>query len=135
MREITVNASLEEIRRITGHVNALLKELACPERIRIQIDVAIDEVFSNISRYAYYPETGQATVRLEVERDPLCVVITFIDRGAPYNPLTAKEPDLSLPARKRPVGGLGLFMVRRIMDGVTYGYRDGQNILTIRKRI
>ncbi len=108
MREITVNASLEEISRVTDFINTQLAELGCSERIRIQVDVAVDELFGNIVRYAYKPEVGEATVRVDVEDDPLSVIITFIDHGVPFDPLTKEFRDTTgLPARERPIGGLG----------------------------
>lgn len=136
MREMTVEASLDQIRPVTDFVNRELAECGCSERIRIQVDVAIDELFGNIVKYAYHPDTGPATVRVDVENDPLCVIITFIDRGVPYDPLSAEFVDTTrLPAKERPIGGLGLFMVKKTMDGISYRYQDGQNILTIRKKI
>ena len=136
MREITVEASLARIGAVTDFVNEQLAELGCPDGIRIQIDVAIDELFGNIARYAYGADTGEATVRMDVEDEPRSVVITFIDRGAPFDPLAWEMPDTThLPARQRPIGGLGLFMVKKTMDGVAYDYRNGQNMLTIRKKL
>ena len=100
------------------------------------MDVAIDEIFSNIAHYAYNPETGPATVRVEVEENPLSVVITFMDHGIPYDPLAEERPDTTkLSASERPIGGLGLFIVKKTMDDVSYAYKDGQNILTIRKKV
>ncbi len=135
MREITVNASVDEIKSVTDFVNSQLAELGCTERIRIQVDIAIDEIFGNIVRYAYNPEHGSATVRVDVEEDPLSVIVAFIDKGIPFDPLRSKEPDVTLQAKERPIGGLGLFIVKKTMDGISYDYKDGQNILTIRKRI
>ena len=136
MREITVVASLDQIKTVTDFVNARLTGLDCPDRDRIQLDVAIDEIFGNIARYAYKLETGPATVRVDVEDDPLCVVVTFIDQGMPYDPVSAVIPDTTrLPARERPIGGLGLTIVKKTMDDISYCHRNGQNILTIRKRI
>ena len=136
MRTITVPASTDQIGTVTDFVNTQLKELGCSDRIRIQVDVAIDEIFGNIARYAYDPETGSATVCVDVEEDPLCVIITFIDQGKPYDPLSAEIKDTtSLPAAERPIGGLGLIMVKKIMDDISYSYQNGQNILTIRKRV
>ncbi|MBQ6374073.1 MAG: ATP-binding protein [Clostridia bacterium] len=136
MRELTVDASLDQIGRVTDFVNEQLSELGCSQRIRIQVDVAIDELFGNIARYAYDPEVGPATVRVDVEDDPLSVIITFIDHGVPYDPLSAEFVDTThLPAKERPIGGLGLFMVKKTMDDISYSYQEGQNILTIRKRI
>ena len=136
MREITVDADVDQIKPVTDFVNLQLEELCCSPRIRIQIDVAIDEIFSNIARYAYTKMLGTATVRVDVEEDPLCVVITFSDHGEPYNPLSNDMPDsIGLPAKMRPIGGLGLFMVNNMMDDISYSYKYGKNILTIRKKI
>ena len=95
--------------------------------------LSVDEVFSNIVRYAYGPEKGTATVRADVTDEPLSMTITFIDRGKPYNPLTTAAPDTTLPARQRRIGGLGVFILKNTMDDIAYEYRDGMNILTIRK--
>ena len=136
MPELNVIATLDQIKPVTAFVNLHLSKLGCSERVRIQVNVAIDELFGNIARYAYNPKTGPATVRVDVENDPLCVIITFIDHGIPYDPLSAKFEDTThLPAKQRPIGGLGLFMVKNIMDDISYNYQNGQNILTIRKRI
>ena len=136
LREITVTATFDQIKTVTDFVNDQLAGLGCSERIRIQVDIAIDELFGNIARYAYQPNIGPATVRVEVGEGPLSVIITFIDHGVPYNPLAARIPDTtSLPASERPIGGLGLFMVKKTMDDISYNYRDGQNILTIRKKL
>ena len=136
MREITVNASMEQIKSVTDFVNGILAELGCSDRERIQIDIAVDEIFGNIVRYAYVPKTGPVTVRAEMEKDPPGLILTFIDRGMPFDPLEVKQPDTtSLPLRKRPIGGLGLYMVKKTMDTVSYRFLDGQNILTIRKKI
>ena len=130
--EITVSAAVDQVKTVTRFVNEHLPP-DCPERARVHVDVAIDEIFSNISHYAYGAETGTVTVRTETE--PGTVTVTFLDRGTPFDPLTAETPDTTkLPKEERPVGGLGLYMVKKIMDEVSYEYRDGQNILTLRKR-
>ena len=135
MKELTVNATVENIPAVTEFVNEELSALDCPLKAQMQIDVAIDELFGNIAHYAYDPDVGPATVRVSVEEDPLSVVITFIDRGKPYDPLKNADPDVSLSAEKREVGGLGIFLVKKMMDDVTYEYKDGKNILTIKKRM
>ncbi len=131
--EITIEATLSNIGVVTDFVNLELEKLNCSLKIMTQIDIAIDELFSNIARYAYNPETGPATVRVEVEDDPAAVVITFIDHGIPYDPMAKEDPDITLSAEDRPIGGLGIFMVKKTMDSVTYEYKNGQNILHIKK--
>lgn len=135
MKEMTVEATVENIAAVTDFVNGELEALDCPIKAQMQIDVAIDELFGNIAHYAYDPKTGPATVRVEVEQDPLAVVITFIDNGKPYDPLAKEDPDISLSAGDREIGGLGVFLVKKTMDQVIYEYKDGQNILKIKKNI
>ena len=132
--ELTLDATLENIPAVTAFVDAKLEALDCPPKAQMQIDVAIDELFSNIARYAYDP-SGPATVRVDVEREPVAVRITFIDHGKPYDPLAKADPDVTLTAEERPIGGLGIFMVKKTMDDVRYEYKDGQNILTVEKRL
>ena len=135
MKELTIAATVENIETVTDFVNEQLEALDCPMKAQMQIDIAIDELFGNIAHYAYNPEVGSATVRVEVTEDPLAVVITFIDNGVPYNPLEKEDPDTSLSAEDRQIGGLGIFMVKKSMDDITYEYKDGQNILKIKKHI
>ena len=135
MKELTVVATVENIETVTDFVNEQLEALDCPMKAQMQIDIAIDELFGNIAHYAYNPEIGKATVRVEVTEDPLAVVITFIDNGVPYDPLAKADPDTTLSAEERDIGGLGIYMVKKSMDDITYEYRDGQNILAIKKNL
>ena len=133
MAELTLAATVDNLDDVLAFVDAELEKMNCPEKIRMQIDVAVEEIFVNIAHYAYTPETGSATVRMEGTREPAAAVITFLDRGIPYNPLDKPDPDVTLSAAERQIGGLGIYMVKKSMDGMKYEYRDGQNVLTIRK--
>ena len=135
MKELTIAATVENIETVTDFVNEQLEALDCPMKAQMQIDIAIDELFGNIAHYAYNPDVGDATVRVEVIDDPLSVIITFVDKGVPYDPLTAADPDVTLSAEDRAIGGLGIFMVRKSMDEITYRYENGSNILSIRKTL
>lgn len=135
MKELTINTTLESIPEVTAFVDEQLEAMDCPMKAQMQIDIAIDELFSNIARYAYNPEVGPATVRVEVTEDPIAVVITFIDHGVPYDALAKADPDVSLSAEEREIGGLGIYMVKKSMDEVAYEYKNGQNILRIRKNL
>lgn len=135
MKELTVEATRDNIPVITAFVDRQLEQLDCPMKAQAQIDIAIDELFSNIVHYAYHPEIGTATVRVEVVDEPLSVVITFIDRGVPYDPLAKLDPDVTLSAEERELGGLGIYIVKKSMNEITYEYKNGQNILRIRKEI
>ena len=135
MKELTIDATVENIVTVTSFVEAELEALGCPMKAQMQIAVAIDELFGNIAHYAYNPDVGPATVRVEVMKSPLAVVITFIDNGVQYDPLARQDPDTALSAEEREIGGLGIYMVKKSMDEITYTYKDGQNILQIRKNI
>ncbi len=135
MKEITLDATLENIDAVTDFVNAQLEEQDCSMKAQMQIDIAIDELFSNIARYAYAPNVGQATVRFEVEGSPKTAKIEFRDSGVPYDPLQKNDPDVTLAADDREIGGLGIYMVKKSMDDVKYEYKDNQNIVTIFKQI
>lgn len=135
MKELTVDATIENVAAVTAFVDEQLEQLDCPMKTQIQVDIAIDELFGNIANYAYNLEIGVATVRIEVTEEPLAVVITFIDNGVPYDPLAKADPDVTLSAEKRQIGGLGIYIVKKSMDNISYEYKDGMNILTIRKNI
>ena len=135
MKELTIEASVEHIAKVTSFVEEQLEECGCSPRAQMQIVIAIVELFGNIAHYAYHPGVGPVTVRVEVIEEPLAVVITFIDNGIPYDPLAKADPDISLSAEEREIGGLGIYMVKKSMDEISYEYRDGQNILRIKKNI
>ena len=135
MKELTIAATVEHIETVTEFVNAQLEALGCSMKAQMQIDIAIDELFGNIAHYAYNPDVGSATVQVEVVEEPLAVVITFIDGGVPYDPLATADPDITLSAEERQLGGLGIYMVKKSMDEITYEYKDGKNILSIKKKL
>ena len=135
MKELTIDAAVENIEKVTAFVNEQLELLNCPIKAQMQIDIAIDELFGNIAHYAYNPEVGPATVRVDVLQEPLSVIVTFIDNGVAYDPLAKEEPDVSLSAEERDIGGLVIYMVKKSMDEISYEYKDGQNILRIKKEI
>ena len=135
MKDLTIAATVENIEVVTDFVGEQLEAYDCPMKVQMQINIAIDELFSNIAHYAYNPETGDATVRVEVIEDPLSVTITFMDKGIPYDPLKKEDPNITLSAEERQIGGLGIFMVKKTMDDITYEYKDGQNILKIKKNL
>ncbi len=135
VNELTLEARVENLDQVLSFVDSHLEQLDCPMKAQMQIDVAVEELYVNIARYAYNPKVGPATVRVEVENDPLAVSITFIDHGVPYDPLKKPDPDVTLSAEEREIGGLGIFMVKKSMDGMTYEYKNGQNILKISKNL
>ena len=118
---------------VQDFINGRLEATGCTAAAKNHIQVAAEEIFVNIAHYAYAPEIGRATVRVEVSDNPVTVTITFIDQGQPFDPLTREDPDVTLSADERGIGGLGIFLSKKIMDDVTYEYTDGRNILTLKK--
>ena len=135
MSEITIEAKIENLDEVLGFVDGQLEELECPMKAQMQIDVAVEEIFVNIASYAYAPGVGSAVVRFETSQDPAKVTITFVDSGVPYDPVQKDDPDVTLSAEERGIGGLGIYMAKKAMDDMQYVYRDGQNILSISKSI
>lgn len=130
-RELRIEATKQNLPQVLAFTEEVLEEAGCPMKVVMQIDIAVEEIFINIANYAYKPETGEAVIRIRTEREK--AAITFIDRGVPYNPLAKDDPDVTLPAEQRAIGGLGIFMVKQSMDDLVYEFRDGQNIFTMIK--
>lgn len=129
--EITVEAKIENVTKVTEFVEGKLEKADCPVKVVTQMSIAIDEIFSNIAYYAYENGEGNATIGVLTEKSK--AVVTFIDSGKEYNPLKKPDPDVTLSADEREIGGLGIFMVKKSMDDMIYEYRDGKNILKIVK--
>ena len=133
--ELEIEAVSENLGKVIGFVDSRLDRVDCPAKAKMQLQLAVEEIFVNIANYAYAPDKGKATVRVEISEEPVTVAITFIDRGVPYDPLKKVDPDVTLSANERQIGGLGIFMTKKVMDDVNYEYKNGQNILTLKKRI
>ena len=135
MKELDIEALVDNLDAVLQFIDTELEEAGCPMKIQMQIDLAAEEIFVNIANYAYDPETGPATVRVEVDPDCSAVRITFIDHGVPYDPLAKADPDVTLPTEQREIGGLGIFLVKKTMDDIRYEYINGSNILTMKKNL
>lgn len=135
MKELKLEASDETMHDVQEAVKSFLKEQKCGDDLLTTILIAVEEVYINIAHYAYGGRSGEAVVQMELDSNPDLLRIIFRDRGIPYNPLEKEDPDITLSAEERPVGGLGIFMVKESMDTVDYRYEDGQNVLTIEKHL
>ena len=135
VKELTVDATVENIPVVTEFLEVELDAIDCPMKTKMQLNMAVDEIVANIAQYAYAPGTGPITVRFAYEPAERTVALTFLDQGMPYNPLQKEDPDVSLSAEDRPIGGLGIFLVKKTMDQMAYAYKFNQNILTIQKKI
>lgn len=135
MKELELEAKLENLGEVMAFVDEQLETAGCSMKIQMQIDLAVEEIFVNVANYAYSPEVGPATVRVEVKPDGSAVIITFIDQGVPYDPLAKTDPDVTLSVDERQIGGLGIFLTKKNMDDVTYEYVNGSNVLTLKKNL
>jgi anti-sigma regulatory factor (Ser/Thr protein kinase) len=136
MRELVIEADRSNMPQVQTFIDEQLEEIDCPLMTQTVIDIAVEELFVNIASYAYDSGIGMAVVQVTVHEDPLSVEITFIDNGRQYDPLAKADPDTTISsAKQRKKGGLGIFMVKKSMDNVNYEYKDGKNILTIKKNL
>ncbi|MBO4383908.1 MAG: ATP-binding protein [Clostridia bacterium] len=133
--EIEVDADTGSLEAVIDHVGARLDALGCPPKTRMQMELAVEEIFVNIAHYAYAPEKGRAWIRAEADEAERELTVTFTDAGRPYDPTKRADPDVTLSADERNPGGLGIFLTKKLMDSVAYEYKDGKNVLTVRKKV
>lgn len=131
--KLQIEAIPENLDQVLDLVNTRLEKASCPMKVQTQIDVAVEELFVNVANYAYAPGTGQAMISMKIEENPRRAEICLADNGTPYNPLERDDPDTTLSAEDRAIGGLGIHIVKKSMDTVSYEYKDGQNRITIKK--
>ncbi len=135
IKEIEVDAEDARLEDVIAFLEENLENVDCPPRVQTQLCVAAEEIFVNIAHYAYGTGKGKAAVRIAISGEPVTVILTFMDNGMPFDPLAKEDPDITLPAEEREIGGLGIFMTKKIMDDVSYEYRDGKNILRMKKQL
>lgn len=135
MKEIVLSADIANIESVTQFVDGELEANGCSMKAQMQIDIAIDEILSNVAFYGYPDGQGQVRVTVDFPGNDAKVVIAFEDNGIEFNPLEKEDPDVTLSAEERKVGGLGIFIVKKTMDDVHYERKDNKNILTIEKTI
>lgn len=135
MKELIIEAKKEKLGEVLAFIDEEFEASGGSMKDQMQMDLAVEELFINVASYAYAPGTGSVTIRVETRENPRSFQVTFADRGMPYNPLAKEDPDVTLSAEERKIGGLGIFMVKKAMDDMTYEYKYGQNILTISKNL
>jgi anti-sigma regulatory factor (Ser/Thr protein kinase) len=131
--QLIVPADRGEFATLQQWLLSIAAELDMQERIRKQLMICCDEIFTNIASYAYTDGNGSVTVTVEFVSETKSLRIIFSDSGIAFNPLEISEPDTSSALSERKVGGLGMFMVKKMMDSVEYCRQDGKNILTLTK--
>ncbi len=137
MKELEIDATVENLTKVLMFVDAELESVDCPMKSQMQIDIAVEEIYVNIAHYAYKEQgiTGRAWLRMDISGDPMVATFTFIDQGVPYNPLAKPDPDITLSADERQIGGLGIYMVKESMEDLSYEYADGSNVFTFKKTL
>jgi anti-sigma regulatory factor (Ser/Thr protein kinase) len=110
-------------------------DMPSDEALRFKLRLSIEEAVENVVCYAYEGGIGWLEVGTSLDHDSLILTIELRDAGVPFNPLEAPNPDVTLPANEREVGGLGIFLCKKMMDSINYQYVDGNNVLTMTKRV
>ena len=131
----TFPAKVEALADVLGFVEQMLDSFECSAKIQTAICLAVEEVFVNVAHYAYGDGEGDVDLSVAFEEESRTVTFRIADRGVPFNPLKKQEPDITLSAEDRDIGGLGIFINKKIMDYIDYAYNNGENVLTMIKRI
>lgn len=134
IKELKIEAKLENIETAIRFINTLLEEHGCRVDIMQRIDLALEEMLVNVSQYAYEGITGDAYVSVSFPEETL-VQLDIRDKGVPYDPTKKEDPDVSIPLRQRKKGGLGIYMTKMVMDEMCYERKDGYNHTILRKNL
>ena len=135
MMNKTFPAKIEALSDVLGFVDQTLESYECPMKIQTAICVAIEEIFVNVAHYAYGDGEGDMTLCIGFEEESRTITFRMTDKGVPFDPLKKPDPDITLSAEEREIGGLGIFITKKTMDTVTYAYENGENVLTMIKKI
>lgn len=133
MQEMVVDAKIDNLPQVTDFITAVATKLGAGARTLMQIELVVEEIFVNIASYAYKDKEGQVVINIDAHENPTKLELTFTDEGIPYNPLDKPDPDVELPIEERGVGGLGIFLVKKNVDEISYEHKDGKNCLRIGK--
>ena len=135
MTNKTFLAKTESLNDVLGFVEETLESFECPMKIQTAICVAIEEVFVNVAHYAYEGNDGDMTLHIGFDDVSRTITFRMTDKGVPFDPLKKPDPDITLSAEEREIGGLGIFIAKKTMDSLYYSYENGENILTMMKNI
>ena len=131
---ITLTNDIEQVPQLADFVDMVCEEVGFDPSIAIQMNLAIEEAVVNVMSYAY-PVGTVGNVIIEAQANEDCLTFTIIDNGTPFDPTAKSEVDTTLSAEERPIGGLGIHLVRQLMDSINYERIDNKNILTLRKKL
>ena len=135
MMNKTFPARVEALSDVLGFVDQVLEGYECPMKIQTAICVAIEEVFVNVAHYAYGEGEGNMTLSIGFDEEGRNITFRMTDKGIPFDPLKKPDPDITLSADEREIGGLGIFIAKKTMDSIGYAYENGENVLTMIKKI
>ena len=135
MMNQTFPAKVEALSDVLGFVDCTLESFECPMKTQMAVCVAIEEVFVNVAHYAYGEGEGDVTLGIGFDEESRNITFRMTDKGVPFDPLAKSDPDITLSAEEREIGGLGIFITKKTMDSVSYAYENGENILTMIKKI
>lgn len=130
---VTVPAEKEKLAEVTAFLDRFLEARDCPAKAQMQLELVTEELFVNVASYAYGDGAGDFTLRLREKAGEL--TMEFVDSGFPWDPLRKPDPDITLSAQERGIGGLGIFLVKKNTDSQSYAYIDGKNVLTLTKKL
>ena len=135
MKEKIFSATKDALPEVMAFTEECLESFDCPMKSSMTICVAVEEIFVNIASYAYGGGNGNASLSFGFDENKRLMTLVIKDSGVPFNPLERAEPDITLSADDREIGGLGIFITKKTMDAVSYAYENGENILTMTKKI
>jgi len=135
VNELELDATLENLKPVNDFIKSIVKEYKCSRRDELSLKMAIEEIYINIVNYAYAPNIGKVKINSEINQNKFSIVLKFIDEGKPFNPLEQADPDFNLDAEDRQAGGFGIFIIKDKVDDISYEYKDGKNILTVKKNL
>ncbi len=133
MSKLEIDAKTENLDRVNDFIADNL--MGCPMKLLMQIDLVVEEVFVNIAHYAYKDAVGKAWITCGLDKENNLLTIIFEDEGVQFDPLAKDDPDITASAEEREIGGLGIFLTKKLMDDVSYERKDGKNILTLVKKL
>ena len=133
-KELVLLNDIQEISRLASFIEVIGEELSLPATVAFNLNLALEEAVSNIILYAYPDQTGKE-IKVHATTTANCPVFTLTDTGEAFDPLDVKDTDITLPLEDRPVGGLGIFLIKNIMDEVEYQRIEGKNIFTLKKEL
>jgi serine/threonine-protein kinase RsbW len=136
LKTLEVAAQSENLPKVQEFVQSQLKEnQSCSPDVLWKTELAIEEIFTNVANYAYPDKNGTVIISVDAQAAEDTAVISFTDHGVPYDPLKKADPNLQLSAQDRPIGGLGIFLTKKMMDNVAYKFENGANVLILTKKL